>query len=86
MVAIVDSANAADALDGVLVTEAATERVARVRRDGDHAAVAQDFGRLREHARLRILGVDRQITRHDQKASQTGVKPCGVGASRPRSM
>lgn len=69
------------ALDRVLVAQAAAERIARVGRNRHDPAGTHHVGRLREQARLRIVGVNGEVTCHRQNASQTGTRSMGSGAN-----
>ena len=55
---VVDAANLPDAPGGLGVAELAAQRIARIGRIGDDAAVAQDRRRLPDQARLRVRRVD----------------------------
>ena len=83
--ALVHLADLTDTSDRILITQMAAQCVARVCRNGYHATVAYRVGRLPDQTWLRIVRVDGKVARHVQKASQTGVRPSGKGASRPRS-
>ena len=50
----------------VRVSDMAAERVARIRRIGNDAAVAQDLCRLPDQARLRVGGMNGEIAGHRQ--------------------
>jgi hypothetical protein len=64
MLLLVEAANPAHALDRVLVVEVARERVARIGRHRDHAALADDVGGLLDEARLRIIGMNPEELGH----------------------
>ena len=64
MVPLVDVADAPDPFHRRLVADVAAERVARVRRVGDHASVTDDFDRVPDEPRLRVLRVHRKILGH----------------------
>src|SRR6185369_3907890 len=59
---LVGLADARDALHRLLVADVAAERVAGVRRVHDDAALTDQGHRLPYEARLRVLGVDLEIT------------------------
>src|SRR5688572_32023719 len=62
--ALVHVPDAADALHRRLVADMAAERVARVRRIGDDAPVADDVHRRADEPRLRVLRMNRKVLRH----------------------
>src|SRR5580704_11952298 len=53
-----------DPRDAVFAAELAPERVAGVRRVGDHAACAHDIGDLDDHAPLRVGRMDVEVPGH----------------------
>ncbi len=61
---VVDAANVADALGRADVAQLAAERVARVRRIGNDATLAQDDRRLPDQARLRVRRVNAEKLGH----------------------
>src|SRR5215472_5079098 len=64
MVPVVQVADRPAPRDAVLVAELAAERVAGVRRVGDHAAPADDIGDLGDRALLRAGRVDVEVPGH----------------------
>ena len=54
----------------------AAERVARIRRIGDDAAVAQDLGRLPDQPRLRMRGVDGEELGHGRGVCDIRIYNC----------
>jgi hypothetical protein len=64
VVALVDRAHAAQALEAFRAGAIAAQRVARVGRIGDHAAVADDIGRLADEPLLRMRRVDGEELGH----------------------
>src|SRR5581483_4537696 len=61
---VVERAYTADALHGRLVPDVAADRITRIGRVDDHAAVAHDLDGALYQARLRILGVNFEVLRH----------------------
>ncbi|GAA5240530.1 hypothetical protein BMMON2_33520 [Burkholderia mallei] len=71
---VVEPADAAHALDRILVVQMARERVARIGRQRDHAAATHDFGRLPDKARLRIIRVNPEELGHGDKGMDRRVR------------
>ena len=63
---VIQLAQAANPLDRRLVTNMATNGVGRIGRIDDHAAGLDDFHRLFNQARLRILRVNLKKLTHDR--------------------
>jgi hypothetical protein len=57
MVVTVSVADATNAIERVLVTNVATQRVTGIRRVHDETAVAHDLGGATDQPKLRILGM-----------------------------
>src|SRR5690606_25462511 len=98
VVLVIETPQAADALQRALVAQLAAQRVGRVGRVGDHAAGAQDLHRLLDQPRLGVLRVNLEKLAHDislvqctaleagsQKRSQSGDRSSGNGRYRPSS-
>ncbi|MNL78571.1 hypothetical protein D3C87_2049970 [compost metagenome] len=67
MVFVVHLADAAHAVDGVLVVQVAHQCVAGVGGHGQNAALLQQHGALLEQARLRVVGVNFEILGHGNR-------------------
>ncbi len=61
VVAVIDAAQPAQALDGALVVEPAGQRIAGIGRQRNQAALLQDLGGLIDQARLRIERMDLEV-------------------------
>ena len=86
VVAIIDLANLANAIQRFLVAEMATDGVAGISWQGDDGALANEFGSLNQQALLWRFGVNMNDTCHDQATRrQTGFKSSGSGGALPRS-
>ena len=72
MMPFVDAADLPDAPRRVGVADVAAERVARIGRIGDHAAVAQDRRRLPDQARLRVGRVNLEELGHSRMRTLDG--------------
>ena len=64
VVVLVGVADAADALQRVLVAHVAAQRVARIRGIGDHPALPDDVHGLADQPRLGVLGVNFEVFGH----------------------
>ncbi len=64
VVLVVDFANTAYALQCILVTDMAAERVTRIGRVDDHATTVDDIDCLLDEARLRMRGMNFEILGH----------------------
>jgi hypothetical protein len=64
VVPVIEAADRPDPRDAVLVAELAPERVAGVRRVGDHSAVAHDVSHLGDRAPLRVGRMDVEVPGH----------------------
>jgi hypothetical protein len=86
VVAIIDLANLANAIQRFLVAEMATDGVAGISWQCDDGALADEFGSLNQQALLRRFGMNIDDTGHDQATRrQTGFKSSGSCGSLPRS-
>ena len=73
----VGGADAADAIQRILVADVAAERVTGIRRIDDHPAVAHDLRGTANQSQLRILGMKLEILAHGR-----GCALAGHGAAR----
>ncbi len=64
VVPVIKVADRPDPRDPVPVAQLAAERVARVRRVGDHATLPDDLHRMPDQSRLRVLRVHRKVLGH----------------------
>src|SRR6185503_1648919 len=81
VMALVDTANAAQALGPFRAGAVAAQRIARVRRIGDQAAVAHDFGGLAHQALLRVRRMDGEILRHQRARNSSSSRATASGWS-----
>ena len=86
MVAIIDLANLANAIQRFLVAEMAANGIAGIGRQSDDRAITNKLSCLNQQALLWRFRVNMNDTRHDQATSrQTGFKSSGNGGALPRS-
>jgi hypothetical protein len=68
---VVDTANTAQAVNGILVVQMADQRVAGVRRQSDNATRVNDFRSLPDQTRLGIIRVNLKVLGHKNQTKAT---------------